>query len=89
MKSFNKLNNRDCRYVIQDNPRRFCADPAHPGESWCEAHCRVVFRVWSPKRRREMLFGPFERIDTGPLEAVEAVEHTEEVIPDLIETMAA
>ena len=38
----------ECRYIVGDEtfPALCCAAPTRPGTSWCEDHCKVVYR-WS------------------------------------------
>jgi hypothetical protein len=37
----------ECRYIVGDEtfPALCCAAPARPGKSWCEDHCKVVYRL--------------------------------------------
>lgn len=41
-----ELKHGDCRWPV-DNPSGgellYCAEPAHPGRAYCEAHCRIAF----------------------------------------------
>ena len=37
----------ECRYIVSDEtfPALCCAAPTRPGTSWCEDHCKVVYRL--------------------------------------------
>ena len=36
----------ECRYIVSEEtfPALCCAAPSRPGTSWCEDHCKVVYR---------------------------------------------
>ena len=37
----------ECRYIVSDEifAALCCAAPTRPGTSWCEDHCKVVYRL--------------------------------------------
>jgi hypothetical protein len=77
------LKDNDCRYIVDDEQKHYCAEPVFPGESWCEAHCHIVFQAFNPRRprRKQTIVLPVNHV---PVKEVEEPNY----IPDLVEAMS-
>ena len=53
----------ECRYIIQDKPTHYCADPTLLGHSWCSHHYSMVFMKDSRGRPRSPIMLPVDKLE--------------------------